>query len=62
MKATVTQEFTGRADEDVVARRFGVGETVTGDLAAVAVREGWAKAETAAEAAPAARPKAGAKK
>jgi hypothetical protein len=49
MRATVTQEFKGRPDHEFDTRIFRVGDTVTGDLAAVAVREGWA---TEGDAAP----------
>lgn len=42
MKAIVTVEFMGVADGDIYPRRFTVGEPVTGDIAAVALNEGWA--------------------
>lgn len=41
--ATVTITFSGAPDGALYPREFAPGETVTGDLAAVAVREGWAK-------------------
>lgn len=43
MKAKVTTEFNGRPDGDALARAIKVGETITGNLAAVAVRERWAE-------------------
>jgi hypothetical protein len=51
MKAIVTAEFPGRPDHEVVSRTIAVGETITGDLAKVAVENGWAT-EEAAPAAP----------
>lgn len=39
----VVTEFFGVPDGLVYPRTFALGETVTGDLAEVAVREGWAK-------------------
>ena len=57
MKATVTRDGFGKPDNDSSGRFFAPGETIYGDLAAVAVREGWA--EAVAESAPApAAPKA----
>lgn len=44
MRAKVTKEFTGRPDSEALPRTIAVGETITGDLAKVAVREGWAEA------------------
>ena len=43
MQAKVTTEFSGRPDSDALARTIKVGEVITGDLAAVAVREKWAE-------------------
>lgn len=40
--ATVTKAFKGVPDGDVLPVDFVPGDEVTGDLAAVAVREGWA--------------------
>lgn len=40
--AKVIKEFMGASDHDPRTRRFMPGDEVTGDLAAVAVREGWA--------------------
>lgn len=48
--ATVTAAFCGVPDGAVYPREFAPGETVTGDLAAVAVREGWAKRPKKAKA------------
>lgn len=42
MKAIVTVEFPGKPDHEVVSRTIAVGETITGDLAAVAVAQKWA--------------------
>lgn len=44
MQANVTKEFPGRPDNEPLARAIKVGEIIGGDLAAVAVREGWAVA------------------
>lgn len=55
MKAKVTKAFPGRPDNEAAVRTIDVGETVHGELAAVAVREKWAdevKDEEAAAAAP----------
>lgn len=41
--ATVLVEFDGVPDGLVYPRTFAIGEKVEGDLAAVAVREGWAE-------------------
>ena len=41
--ATVIQEFKGVADGEHRTRTFRNGDTVTGDLARVAVAEGWAR-------------------
>lgn len=43
MKAVVVEAFPGRPDHEVMTRCINVGETITGDLARVAVREGWAE-------------------
>jgi hypothetical protein len=42
--AKVTKSFPGRLDEETKVRQIEVGEVVSGDLADVAVREGWAEA------------------
>ena len=47
--AKVVKEFWGAADHDPKTRLFKPGEEVTGDLAAVAVREGWAEPAKAAK-------------
>ncbi len=41
--AKVIQAFKGVPDGDSLVRNYAVGDTVTGDLAVVAVREGWAE-------------------
>lgn len=41
--AIVTVPFSGVPDGEVYGRDFAVGDTVHGDLAAVAIREGWAE-------------------
>jgi hypothetical protein len=41
--ATVTAPFIGAPDGEVYGREFVAGDTVHGDLAAVAIREGWAE-------------------
>lgn len=43
MKATVTQQFPGRPDNEVMTRQIEVGEEITGSLAEVAVSQGWAE-------------------
>ena len=43
MKATVTKAFPGRPDNEVMTREIKVGEIIDGDLAAVAIKEKWAK-------------------
>lgn len=42
MQAKVKKAFPGRADKEVKTRTFEIGEIIEGDLAAVAVGEGWA--------------------
>lgn len=44
MQAKVTKEFPGRPDNEPLSRAIKAGEIIGGDLAAVAVREGWADA------------------
>ncbi len=43
MQAKVTKGFSGCPDGEVMARMIAVDETITGDLAKVAVDEGWAE-------------------
>lgn len=43
MFARVTTAFSGKPDGEVLARQVAAGEVISGDLAAVAVRAGWAK-------------------
>jgi hypothetical protein len=43
MCVVVTQEFLGKPDGQVYGRPILVGEELTGDLAELALREGWAK-------------------
>lgn len=43
MKAMVKTAFPGRPDNEAVSRTIAVGEEIGGDLAAVAVKEGWAE-------------------
>jgi hypothetical protein len=45
MKAIVSQPFLGVEDGEIYPREFAEGDPVTGDLAAVAVREKWAKVQ-----------------
>jgi hypothetical protein len=40
--AVVKKAFDGVPDGEVMPRRFEVGEVVKGELAVIAVREGWA--------------------
>lgn len=42
MAARVTRAFMGRPDKEIVTRMIAVDEIIEGDLAAVAIREGWA--------------------
>jgi hypothetical protein len=41
--AKVVKAFVGAPDGEVYPRDFAPGDMVHGDLAAVAMREGWAK-------------------
>ncbi|MCV0371080.1 hypothetical protein [Filomicrobium sp.] len=51
MRAKVTLAFPGRPDDEIMTRTIGEGEIVEGDLAVVAVREGWAKPQKGENAA-----------
>lgn len=42
MKAMVQKSFAGAPDGELHPRTFAVGDIITGELAVVAVREGWA--------------------
>lgn len=42
MKAYVIAPFDGAPDGEIYPRRFNTGEEVFGELAVIAVREGWA--------------------
>lgn len=42
MRAKVTTSFSGKPDEEFLARTIAVDEIIEGDLAGVAVNEGWA--------------------
>lgn len=55
MKAKVTKQFDGQPDNAYVPRTFAVGEEVTGDLARVAIENGWAEDAKPAPAKPAAK-------
>ncbi len=41
--AIVTVPFIGAPDGEVYGREFAVGDEVHGELATVAIREGWAE-------------------
>lgn len=43
MEARVVKNFKGVPEGDVYPREYGVGETVTGRLAEVALSEKWAE-------------------
>lgn len=43
MKAIVVKAFPGRPDREVMTRQIDVGEEIEGDLATVAVDNGWAE-------------------
>lgn len=45
MRATVTSDFSGVPDGEIHPRTFKPGDTVEGELAAVAVEQGWAEDE-----------------
>lgn len=45
MRAKVIVEFPGRPDNEVLTRTIAKDEVIFGDLASVAVREGWAEEE-----------------
>lgn len=51
--AKVTQAFRGVPDGEVMPKEFNPGDEVDGDLAVVAVREGWAQDGEAKAAKPA---------
>ncbi|WP_158291875.1 hypothetical protein [Paracraurococcus ruber] len=53
MEAIVTVPFLGVPDGVVYPKDYAVGDLVTGDLAELAVREGWAKPAKAAPKPPA---------
>lgn len=62
MRVVVTQEFLGKPDGQVYGRPILVGEVLTGDLAELALREGWAEEQEAEQAEPKpAKPAKGAK-
>lgn len=42
MFAKVTTEFPGKPDNEILSRTIAVGETISGELAVIAVREKWA--------------------
>lgn len=42
MFARVKTAFDGKPDTEVLARQIAVGEVISGELAVVAVRSGWA--------------------
>jgi hypothetical protein len=42
-KAKVTAPFPGRPDEEAKVRQIEAGEIISGELAEVAIREGWAE-------------------
>jgi len=42
MFAKVTKTFAGKPDNEQVARQVPAGEVIGGELALVAVRQGWA--------------------
>jgi hypothetical protein len=52
VRVVVTHEFVGVLDGQVYGRPILVGEVLTGDLAQLALREGWAKMAEAANPAP----------
>lgn len=56
MQAKVTKEFPGRPDDATMPRMIAVGETIGGELAAVAVEHGWAE-KVSEESAPPAKGK-----
>lgn len=43
MKAIVIEEFSGVEDGGIHPRRIGAGEMITGELARVAIDNGWAR-------------------
>lgn len=54
MKAIVTKEFAGVKDGEIYPRTWKAGDEIEGDLARVAIAEGWA--ESATKAAPKSEP------
>lgn len=55
ISAKVTKAFPGKPDDETQVREVAVGETISGELAKVAIGEGWAE-EIAADAAEDAAP------
>jgi len=53
VRAKVTKAFPGVKDGEIYPTQFEVGAEVVGDLARVAIAEGWASAEKVAVAPPA---------
>lgn len=49
MKAIVTKSFPGCADGDRHTQTFKEGQIITGDLAKVAIENGWAEEQGAGE-------------
>lgn len=49
MKAKVIKAFPGRPDNEISTREIKEGEIIDGDLADVAVSEGWAEEEKPAD-------------
>lgn len=45
MQAKVTVEFSGVPDGEIHPRKFKPGDTVEGELAAIALDQGWAEQE-----------------
>lgn len=44
MKAKVTKPFSGRPDSEAATRTIAKDEVIEGELATVAVEQGWARA------------------
>jgi len=45
--AIVTKPFKGAPDGELYPKEFSIGDEVTGDLAAVAIKEKWAEVPSA---------------
>lgn len=52
VRAKVTVPFPGRPDDETQVRQIEAGEIITGDLAAVALQQGWAEPDVSSSQEP----------